>query len=88
MDKDTVIKACPVRSLPQALTRGHGVENLHKKFCRSLKRSMFYGSVDMARNITGTTFDICDNFVIIKLPKTTRSDPLDTAGFLFYKGYE
>jgi len=37
MDKDTVIK----------------VENLHKKFCRSLKRSMFYGSVDVAKNMLG-----------------------------------
>ncbi len=56
MDNDTVIK----------------VENLHKKFCRSLKRlalnrngsgSMFYGSVDVA-------FDICDKFGIIKLLKS------------------
>jgi len=30
MDKDTVIKVCPVP--------GHGIENLHKKFCRSLKQ--------------------------------------------------
>lgn len=37
MDKDTVIK----------------VENLYKKFCRSLKRSMFYGSVDVAKNMLG-----------------------------------
>jgi len=37
MDKNVVIK----------------VENLHKKFCRSLKRSMFYGSVDVARNMLG-----------------------------------
>ncbi|MFZ4400859.1 MAG: polysaccharide ABC transporter ATP-binding protein [Bacteroidales bacterium] len=27
------------------------VERLHKKFCRSLKRSMFYGSVDMFRSM-------------------------------------
>lgn len=37
MDKDTVIK----------------VENLSKKFCRSLKRSMFYGSLDVAKNMFG-----------------------------------
>lgn len=37
MDKDVVIK----------------VENLHKKFCRSLKRSMFYGSIDVAKNMLG-----------------------------------
>lgn len=37
MDKDTVIK----------------VENMSKKFCRSLKRSMFYGSVDVAKNMLG-----------------------------------
>lgn len=37
MDKDVVIK----------------VENLSKKFCRSLKRSMFYGSVDVAKNMLG-----------------------------------
>lgn len=41
MDSDTVIK----------------VENLHKKFCRSLKRSMFYGSVDVARNMLGIKFN-------------------------------
>ena len=41
MDKDTVIK----------------VENLHKKFCRSLKRSMFYGSVDVAKNMLGMSVD-------------------------------
>lgn len=40
MDNDTVIK----------------VENLHKKFCRSLKRSMFYGSIDVARNMMGINF--------------------------------
>jgi len=48
MDKDTVIKACPVP--------GHGIENLHKKFCRSLKRSMFYESVDVARNMFGIKY--------------------------------
>lgn len=37
MDKDTVIK----------------VENLSKKFCRSLRRSMFYGSLDVARDMFG-----------------------------------
>jgi len=37
MDKDTVIK----------------VENLSKKFCRSIKRSMFYGSLDVAKNMLG-----------------------------------
>ncbi|MBM3256620.1 MAG: ABC transporter ATP-binding protein [Candidatus Moranbacteria bacterium] len=41
MDQNTVIK----------------VENLHKKFCRSLKRSMFYGSVDVARNMLGMKVD-------------------------------
>jgi len=41
MDKDTVIK----------------VENLHKKFCRSLKRSMFYGSVDVARDMLGIRYN-------------------------------
>jgi len=40
MDQDTVIK----------------VENLSKKFCRSLKRSMFYGSVDVARNMLGMKY--------------------------------
>lgn len=29
------------------------VEGLHKKFCMSLKRSMFYGSVDAARSMIG-----------------------------------
>ena len=29
------------------------VEGLHKKFCRSLKRSMLYGTYDAARDMTG-----------------------------------
>ena len=29
------------------------VENLHKKFCRNLKRSMFYGTLDVARDMLG-----------------------------------
>lgn len=37
MDDDVIIK----------------VENLHKKFCRSLKRSMAYGTVDLSRNFLG-----------------------------------
>lgn len=41
MDKDTVIK----------------VENLSKKFCRSLKRSMFYGTLDVAKNMLGIKVD-------------------------------
>lgn len=41
IEKDTVIK----------------VENLHKKFCRSLKRSMAYGTVDIARNMFGIPYD-------------------------------
>jgi|GEM_PF-2957370 len=75
MDKDTIVKACPVL--------GHGIENLHKKFCRSLKRSMFYGSVDVARSMLDAAFDICDNFAIIKLLKPPALILMDTAGFLF-----
>lgn len=41
MDKDTVIK----------------VEGLSKKFCRSLKRSLFYGSLDIGRDMLGITCD-------------------------------
>src|SRR5690606_27357656 len=37
MDDDVVIK----------------VENLNKKFCRSLKRSMAYGFIDMTKNLLG-----------------------------------
>lgn len=37
MDSDTVIK----------------VENVSKKYCKSLKRSMLYGTVDIARNMIG-----------------------------------
>jgi lipopolysaccharide transport system ATP-binding protein len=41
MDSDVVLK----------------VEGLHKKFCRSLKRSMAYGSIDVARNMLGINYD-------------------------------
>ncbi|MBN1585105.1 ABC transporter ATP-binding protein [Candidatus Uhrbacteria bacterium] len=41
MDSDVVIK----------------VEGLSKKFCRSLKRSLFYGSLDIARNMLGIPYD-------------------------------
>ncbi len=33
------------------------VESLSKKFCRSLKRSMLYGSIDIARSMFGIPFD-------------------------------
>jgi lipopolysaccharide transport system ATP-binding protein len=33
------------------------VEGLYKKFCRSLKRSMLYGSLDTFRNILGIPYD-------------------------------
>jgi lipopolysaccharide transport system ATP-binding protein len=33
------------------------VEALSKKFCRSLKRSMLYGSIDIARSMFGIRFD-------------------------------
>ncbi len=33
------------------------VEGLHKKFCRHLKRSMFYGALDVARNMMGVNTD-------------------------------
>jgi lipopolysaccharide transport system ATP-binding protein len=33
------------------------VENLHKKFCRSIKRSMFYGSIDVARNMLSIKYN-------------------------------
>ena len=29
------------------------VENLHKKFCQSLKRSLFYGTVDATKSMFG-----------------------------------
>lgn len=41
MDKDVVIK----------------VEGLNKKFCRSLKRSLLYGALDIARDMFGITRD-------------------------------
>ena len=33
------------------------VEGLHKKFCRTLKRSMYYGSVDLLKNMVGISYD-------------------------------
>lgn len=33
------------------------VEGLHKKFCRNLKRSMFYGTVDIVRSMLGVSYD-------------------------------
>lgn len=33
------------------------VEGLHKKFCRNLKRSMFYGALDVARDMLGISRD-------------------------------
>ena len=33
------------------------VEGLYKKFCRNLKRSMFYGTVDVARSMFGIQYD-------------------------------
>lgn len=33
------------------------VEDLYKKFCRSIKRSMLYGSLDVARNMLGISYD-------------------------------
>ena len=41
MDSDIVIK----------------VEGLHKKFCRNLRRSMFYGTLDVARDMVGIARD-------------------------------
>jgi lipopolysaccharide transport system ATP-binding protein len=41
MEKDIVIK----------------IEGLNKKFCRNLKRSMFYGCVDIARDMFGISYD-------------------------------
>jgi len=41
MEKDVVIK----------------VEGLNKKFCRSLKRSLLYGALDIARDMFGITRD-------------------------------
>lgn len=41
LEKDTVIK----------------VEDLSKKFTKSLKRSMYYGSIDMARSMLGMQYD-------------------------------
>jgi lipopolysaccharide transport system ATP-binding protein len=32
------------------------VENLSKKFCRTLKRSMFYGTIDIARSMLGIDY--------------------------------
>lgn len=33
------------------------VEGLHKKFCRSLKRSMAYGTIDIVRSMIGISYD-------------------------------
>ncbi len=33
------------------------VENLYKKFCRTLKHSMYYGAIDSARSMMGITYD-------------------------------
>jgi len=33
------------------------VENLNKKFCRNLKRSMFYGFSDIMKNMLGIRYD-------------------------------
>lgn len=33
------------------------VENLHKKFCLNLKRSMFYGTVDIVRSMLGISYN-------------------------------
>lgn len=41
MENDTVLK----------------VENLSKKFCRTLKRSLFYGTVDITRSMFGIGYD-------------------------------
>lgn len=36
------------------------VEHLHKKFCQSLKRSMFYGTMDAAKSIIGLPIENVD----------------------------
>lgn len=41
MDNDTVLK----------------VENLSKKFCRTLKRSLYYGTVDITKSMLGINYD-------------------------------
>ena len=33
------------------------VENLSKKFCRTIKRSMYYGTIDIARSMMGINYD-------------------------------
>jgi len=33
------------------------VEGLYKKFCRTLKRSMFYGTIDITRSMLGISYD-------------------------------
>lgn len=33
------------------------VENMSKKFCRTLKRSMYYGTIDIARSMMGINYD-------------------------------
>ena len=33
------------------------VEGLHKKFCRHLRRSMFYGTLDVTRDMLGWRYD-------------------------------
>ena len=36
------------------------VEGLHKKFCRSLRRSMYYGTIDAAKSILGFPIENVD----------------------------
>ena len=43
--------------MPETLIK---VEHLHKKFCQSLKRSMYYGSVDAAKSMLGLSIDNVD----------------------------
>ena len=43
--------------MPETLIK---VENLHKKFCQSLKRSMYYGSVDAAKSMLGFPIENID----------------------------
>lgn len=45
----------PVLSAPNKSDRLVSVEDVSKKFCRSLKRSMFYGLRDMASELTART---------------------------------
>ena len=34
------------------------IESVGKKFCRSLKRSLYYGMSDMVRNMVGTIVEV------------------------------